>query len=426
MGHRQRMGVGPAEVAVEGQLEVVRRGPGAGQRHRQDGVGAQPALVGRPVEVDQARSTARWSSASMPQHRGGDLPVDVGHRLEHALAAVPVAAVAQLDRLVDAGRRPGRHDGTPGRRSRAPPPPRRSGCRGSRGPRARSTCSMVLTTSLLGCPCPGGTPGHKASGCQSPGRGRLRRARMSAERRCARSRSACSASTPRRCARFATAKSSSPTCSCSSVRLAGQRIVGGRQRRRRPAAPAPPAPPRPHPGAGGLRLHADRSAPCAASLVVSMSAGSAAGMPSVTLRRPFSLFLIASQFDTTWSALAASTSPKTWGWRCTSLSWTPRATSGQVEPPLLVGQAGVEHDLEQQVAQLLLAGAPDGASPVPSSADERRRGPRSTPRRDAASTTHGSAPGPRGTRSRSVSMSATSRAISSPDGPRRRPGDAGT
>ena len=111
-----------------------------------------------------------------------------------------------------------------------------------------------------------------------------------------------------------------------------------------------------------------------ASLVVSISAGSAAGMPSVTLLRPFSLFLIASQFDTTWSALSASTSPKTCGMAMHELVVDRARDVRQVELPVLVGQAGVEHDLEQEVAQLLLQVRAEA-------------GVRSRPRPDSASRT---------------------------------------
>ena len=43
--HRQHVGVGAADVAVERQLELVGGGLGHGQRHAEDGVGAEPALV---------------------------------------------------------------------------------------------------------------------------------------------------------------------------------------------------------------------------------------------------------------------------------------------------------------------------------------------------------------------------------------------
>ena len=194
------------------------------------------------------------------------------------------------------------------------------------------TCSMVLTTIS---PWVSPLVGHRGTTLAVAHlglRGRLRLSRMSARNDSARSRSACSASTPSRWARFATAKSTSPTCACrsppsldSGSSACGSVALGApgqrRQRLRRLAR----------------RSRRRGSTPTAralrASLVVSISAGRPAGMPSVTLLRPFSLFLIASQFVTTCSALSASTSPNTCGWRWTSLSCTRRATSARSNCP---------------------------------------------------------------------------------------------
>ena len=51
--HGQHVGVDAADVAVQRQLELVGRGLGHGQRHAEDGVGAEPGLVVGAVEVDQ-------------------------------------------------------------------------------------------------------------------------------------------------------------------------------------------------------------------------------------------------------------------------------------------------------------------------------------------------------------------------------------
>src|SRR6266699_4523726 len=52
--HRYRQGPrrGAADVAIQRHVEGFRRGLGTGQRHAEDGVGAEPALVGRAVEID--------------------------------------------------------------------------------------------------------------------------------------------------------------------------------------------------------------------------------------------------------------------------------------------------------------------------------------------------------------------------------------
>ena len=61
--HRQHVGVDAAEVAVERQLELVGRGLGHGQRHAEDGVGAEPGLVVGAVEVAQHAVDARAARA---------------------------------------------------------------------------------------------------------------------------------------------------------------------------------------------------------------------------------------------------------------------------------------------------------------------------------------------------------------------------
>ena len=133
--HRQDVGVGPADVAVEGDLELVGRGLGHGQGDPEDGVGPDPGLVVGAVGVDQLPVDVALVEGVEAEQQVGDLTVDEPDGVEDALAAVAVAAVPQLDGLELAGGRPDweRWPG-PGRRSRGPPRPRRSGSRGSRGP----------------------------------------------------------------------------------------------------------------------------------------------------------------------------------------------------------------------------------------------------------------------------------------------------
>ena len=93
------------------------------------------------------------------------------------------------------------------------------------------------------------------------------------------------------------------------------------------------------------------------------SAGAPEGTPSSTepsrpcLRRRSSAFSRA-QLWSTCSAPLTCVSPKTWGWRETILSEMAVATSAQVELAELVGQLGVEDDLEEQIAQLLAERTP--------------------------------------------------------------------
>ena len=69
------------------------------------------ALLSVPSRSISSASTMRWSRASRPSTASAISPLTLPTAVEHALAAVAVAAVAQLDRLVLAGRGAGRHDG---------------------------------------------------------------------------------------------------------------------------------------------------------------------------------------------------------------------------------------------------------------------------------------------------------------------------
>ena len=110
-GNGQGAGVAAAQVAIQRHVQRLGGGAGAGQRHGQDGVAAQSALVGRAVEfqhgvVDQPLIVGVHAL----QGRRDDL-VDVLHGLQHALAAVALVSVAQFQGLVAAGAGPAGHDG---------------------------------------------------------------------------------------------------------------------------------------------------------------------------------------------------------------------------------------------------------------------------------------------------------------------------
>ncbi len=74
----------------------------------------ETALVGRPVGVDHGQVDRALVQGVEPLEEVGDLAVDVRHGVEHALAPVAVATVAQLDRLVGTGRGARRDDGPTG------------------------------------------------------------------------------------------------------------------------------------------------------------------------------------------------------------------------------------------------------------------------------------------------------------------------
>src|SRR3546814_21193350 len=80
-----------------------------GQRDTEQRIGAKPALVLGPVEVDQP-AIERRLVAFEPGQCLGNGGVDVADRVAHALAAVagPVA-IAQFPRLLAAGRCTRRH-----------------------------------------------------------------------------------------------------------------------------------------------------------------------------------------------------------------------------------------------------------------------------------------------------------------------------
>ena len=105
--HRQGCAGALTEVGVQLLPGGGRGGLGRRERDAKDGVGAEPALVGCPVKLDEMGIESLLGSRVHTPDRRRNLPVDVGHGTEHALAAVTLGvAVAQLDGLVVACRRP--------------------------------------------------------------------------------------------------------------------------------------------------------------------------------------------------------------------------------------------------------------------------------------------------------------------------------
>ena len=112
--HRQQGGHRAAQVAIQRQAHAVGGGPGGGHAHRQDGVCAQGALVVRAIQLDHRRVHGRLVEGAEAAQGGRDLLLDVAHGLEHALAHVAAAAVAQFVGLVGTGAGTARHDRPPG------------------------------------------------------------------------------------------------------------------------------------------------------------------------------------------------------------------------------------------------------------------------------------------------------------------------
>ena len=81
---------------------------------------------------------------------------------------------------------------------------------------------------------------------------------------------------------------------------------------------------------------------------------SGAGGPPASAFAALSCALIASHWTLTSPVLRPRLSPNTCGWRRISFSVIACTTSPKCERALLLGHAGVEHDLQQQVAELVL------------------------------------------------------------------------
>ena len=82
---------------------------GDGERHAEDGVGAEARLVGRAVELDHRLVDLDLVLGVETADRLEDLAVDGFDGALDALAEITLAAVAKLDRLMRTGRGAGRH-----------------------------------------------------------------------------------------------------------------------------------------------------------------------------------------------------------------------------------------------------------------------------------------------------------------------------
>ena len=109
--HRQHVRVGAADVAVQRELGFVGGGLRGGERDAEDRVGAEATLAVGAVEGDEL-VVEEALIGRVEAHDGvGDLGVHVLDRGANALAAVALAAVAQLVRLVGTGAGAAGHDG---------------------------------------------------------------------------------------------------------------------------------------------------------------------------------------------------------------------------------------------------------------------------------------------------------------------------
>ena len=111
-GHRQGLGVDAADIAVQGHAQALGSGLGTGQGGAQNGVGAQTALVGGAVQVDEGLVDGHLIQHVHAHQALGDLGIHVLHSSEDALAQVAaLVAVPELAGLVHAGGSAGGHSG---------------------------------------------------------------------------------------------------------------------------------------------------------------------------------------------------------------------------------------------------------------------------------------------------------------------------
>ena len=137
--HRQGAGVDAADIAIERQPEIGGGGARGGEAHAENGVGAEPGLVGRAVELDQGAVERRLRLGIEAGQRVENLAIHRRDGAAHALAlgSAPCRRPAIRPPRARRSRRPTARRRGRWRRSRARPRPRPSDCRGCRESRAR-------------------------------------------------------------------------------------------------------------------------------------------------------------------------------------------------------------------------------------------------------------------------------------------------
>ena len=102
--HRQPRRSGATKVQVKRTATSLGGGTGTGHRNTEDGVGAESALVGGPVQSDHARVKLGLPAGIHADQVGSDGLLDPSHGIEDPFAAVSMrVAVAQLHGLATAG-----------------------------------------------------------------------------------------------------------------------------------------------------------------------------------------------------------------------------------------------------------------------------------------------------------------------------------
>lgn len=103
--HRHHIGVRTAQITIEGQSEVVGRSLRNGERHAQNGIGAEARLGRRTVQIDHHAVDTALLQCRDTQQCGCYNFIHVGHGLQRTLAAVARrVAVTQFESLMLARR----------------------------------------------------------------------------------------------------------------------------------------------------------------------------------------------------------------------------------------------------------------------------------------------------------------------------------
>jgi len=110
--HRQQVRVRATDVAEERQPARLRPGLGRRERHPEDRVGAEPALVRCAVEVNEHLVDQALLGRVVANQLRHDVVLDRDDRIENAFAAIPVAAVTFLYRFECTRRRATGHGRT--------------------------------------------------------------------------------------------------------------------------------------------------------------------------------------------------------------------------------------------------------------------------------------------------------------------------
>ncbi len=110
--HRNGVGSGSAEVAIERKLKRACARARRGHRNRENRVRSQPSLVRRAIQFDQPRVEPALVGCVQSDDGFRDLAIDVRNCLQHALAEeLTLVAIPQFDGLMLTGGRATRHNG---------------------------------------------------------------------------------------------------------------------------------------------------------------------------------------------------------------------------------------------------------------------------------------------------------------------------